>query len=1495
MVAQTDTHKALLDGAAHLSLKRTDSTLQPNFNLHGGFMDSSCFYYCDNEHVSLPLPDEEIALDSGDLEWELVDDNLKELNRCLINSSVQTEDFFIRKSESQKEPYRPVSVVTSDFGLSDDNRERSIKWAESERLPYFLRSDIYRELLLCKLLAAPLELNTDRIDYWDPFGDDLASSFVGPSGISRHTYTSGTSDLSTYDNETENYEESSGKYNECSTINSQQSSSETVQTINESISRESSNKSTRRRSREYSKYFKTRRLSMFEGILPKLNADVDVNCPSPLIEQTSHDESNPHSDNHSKRYRRQSEPIKSFNYQYYHYAKNDTLKTIEHIQRHLKQLNVSSKMNSTNSSIENKTKFIVDDNHISSMNNANSILHDEIDVKNVFHQIQAMEERQNIPMQKLKELLLSSRDGMKDFMTFLITTNGIHLVDFWLDCEAIKMISSTEVNSTYNCIKMKFDLLRDLEDRYLLRLTNKARQQLFASINTISEYLVTKSNSNNNNNDPNESYLFQLGDMMFDCVQYDCLRRLRYYWLPRWLLHWERIIRDCQFLPSNCGGSGLFYLPSRCSSLVRTSSNVNTENLSINSSDIESENHDDDDDDNNNNNCESNAEYKEVQSNEVCRDDEDMHTSTLQTHTTFTMSNDEKSWNQDIYDTAIKNALTKNGLIKSEQNREILRNTLKQRLRSKPPSTLTSFSVNTSRTMTQFSRLSSSGTATTTSTTTTTNLLNQYPIHYKSNLSLFQRLNVSWTIPFNLNDIIGLKQYPGFKWNTLRTNSSIVTQQQIQTVMHNSNQKTSLNIDSFISTLGLNNNNNTNNEYTTDILLKSPSNNEILLFKDDISSHKIQLINEESMSSLKQQKVKESSLNEQNFNGISSVNILKKKCLIAIHADASSGGPFQAYLERHSFERQNRIVGFLQTIHDYSRQNLSPMINRFTKLTKIWYIVNHFLRSNSRWSINIDSSLVKSIIEVIQIKKETTPVQVFDPVKNVCLNEIYTYWIEYLKYDAFQFVQATQTKTNENYMMPKSLNDFDVIIDENSNLIVQRKPVEISLKSTSSNQLKHSKSWDYLTPSEKEERIRMKLEQVRIIEKERRKVVLAARKRQRNALKSKKQDSTLSGLIKISESDEEAGTIINQTEAQSKRKSSQVFNLKLLIDNKLLISMFHDWLKTSLNKSLLHHNALNQLAFILDVNQYLSTSINQLNIEKLKDKINKAGIIYDNYLRVSCEKPIEVPVKFAKRLDQEKDRPTSATLKGLQNYHLNNLYSLFNDFLNVTAKKLGLSVLQLCQMPEIELAPLVDTPKTLNQDKKTKQKFSIKMRPMLEDKEELTELLKNAAFQTPNFKLILFYQYLVDYGSKENCPLIDQDFIFHIEILRFEELHRGHVEYSLLRKKVLCILQTFLESVFPPQIQIGLPNEVVNRLIERIHRQTDNNKSQINVNLFDEVVRLTFNEILPFWAGFKKNILHKSNTTKLYPLPALISVYHQCIHEMPWLSSPLSKYCNVLL
>ncbi|CAH8536698.1 unnamed protein product [Schistosoma rodhaini] len=154
--------------------------------------------------------------------------NFNDLEECLISDDLFENyfNFFLSLPVfSLKLQYNRLSgefTLTDSYelaikesprlGLSEEDRERVIKWAESERLPYFMRSDTYRELLLCKSLVAPLELNSDLIDYWEPFSADLASTLDCHAGISRHTYTSWTTDLSNYDDETESsYDYSSEK------------------------------------------------------------------------------------------------------------------------------------------------------------------------------------------------------------------------------------------------------------------------------------------------------------------------------------------------------------------------------------------------------------------------------------------------------------------------------------------------------------------------------------------------------------------------------------------------------------------------------------------------------------------------------------------------------------------------------------------------------------------------------------------------------------------------------------------------------------------------------------------------------------------------------------------------------------------------------------------------------------------------------------------------------------------------------------------------------------------------------------------------------------------------------------------------------------------------------------------------------------------------------------------------------------------------------------
>ncbi|KAK7103819.1 hypothetical protein V1264_018644 [Littorina saxatilis] len=133
----------------------------------------------------------------------------------------------------------------------------------------------------------------------------------------------------------------------------------------------------------------------------------------------------------------------------------------------------------------------------------------ESDVKN-------MEGRFKMSVQQMKEHILCSRPGFEEFREFLQgTSSGLVLLDFWLDCENFKdTMEYFDENKQREIATM---LYRDIQDKYKLRLTQDAKEQ------------ITRSTSN-----------MALSHTIFLRTQYDVLRRLRAYWLPRYLTHCER-------------------------------------------------------------------------------------------------------------------------------------------------------------------------------------------------------------------------------------------------------------------------------------------------------------------------------------------------------------------------------------------------------------------------------------------------------------------------------------------------------------------------------------------------------------------------------------------------------------------------------------------------------------------------------------------------------------------------------------------------------------------------------------------------------------------------------------------------------------------------------------------------------------------------------------------------------------------------------------------
>ncbi|XP_073484795.1 uncharacterized protein [Aquarana catesbeiana] len=134
-------------------------------------------------------------------------------------------------------------------------------------------------------------------------------------------------------------------------------------------------------------------------------------------------------------------------------------------------------------------------------------------------------QQNNLPLsslQQLKEASLNSRDGMASFTDFLRGTLGFHLLHFWMDCEQFKEESvDLEVNQSpeearHRCVH----LFRSIQNKYRTYLSPGWQEQIRLS---------------QQNWGPSYQALRR--------AQYDSLRRLRAYWIPRFLIHQQRRLR----------------------------------------------------------------------------------------------------------------------------------------------------------------------------------------------------------------------------------------------------------------------------------------------------------------------------------------------------------------------------------------------------------------------------------------------------------------------------------------------------------------------------------------------------------------------------------------------------------------------------------------------------------------------------------------------------------------------------------------------------------------------------------------------------------------------------------------------------------------------------------------------------------------------------------------------------------------------------------------
>lgn len=113
-----------------------------------------------------------------------------------------------------------------------------------------------------------------------------------------------------------------------------------------------------------------------------------------------------------------------------------------------------------------------------------------------------------------KMKFLGSVRGMNDFRDFLkFTSNCGRFIKYWLDCEFYR--DSMQDYDQIENMATRNRLFRDINEKYVFAFSSKVHEKIKS----------------------NYSDQYGLNHQVFERIQYDILRRLRSYWVPRFILN----------------------------------------------------------------------------------------------------------------------------------------------------------------------------------------------------------------------------------------------------------------------------------------------------------------------------------------------------------------------------------------------------------------------------------------------------------------------------------------------------------------------------------------------------------------------------------------------------------------------------------------------------------------------------------------------------------------------------------------------------------------------------------------------------------------------------------------------------------------------------------------------------------------------------------------------------------------------------------------------
>nr|VZI34502.1 unnamed protein product [Spirometra erinaceieuropaei] len=279
-----------------------------------------------------------------------------------------------------------------------------------------------------------------------------------------------------------------------------------------------------------------------------------------------------------------------------------------------------------------------------------------------------------------------------------------------------------------------------------------------------------------------------------------------------------------------------------------------------------------------------------------------------------------------------------------------------------------------------------------------------------------------------------------------------------------------------------------------------------------------------------------------------------------------------------------------------------------------------------------------------------------------------------------------------------------------------------------------------------------------------------------------------------------------------------------------------------------NQQVLNSLALLLKITDFLAllNPENRPDLTKLRSE--KASEIHSTFLSSSAQKPVDLPQNLRQLLEKDKEHPKTSVLQSLRQHLIEQLNQPFADWVKVRSAEVGMSPRSFIRIQGNQLfeTSRVTTARI--------SKSAYRVEPTLTDRQELSKLLERCVFHPLTFQVLLFYQFLSKHGASEGRPFADNDLIFYIESLRFKELVLDKADHGLINHKLACIRSAFLESAFPPSMQVSLKSETGSRLLRGISRTLAPKGTPAQATLMDEARMKVFRELLPFWAAFRRNV-----------------------------------------